>query len=506
VDDRVSEPTRLAEEARVARLRGLVKLHPKDHVPELAEGLVELSRALAEHRRYDEAVQAADEAVDLFEELTEGLPGAYRDSYGWAIFNLGRRLRDLGRVDDAHELYQEGIEIRRRDHRHDPYDRARFLGATLSEYSQQLLRDDRTEDALTAAREAVVLYRAARQEAPDAFTPELARALTCAASALRGLGRPGDAVDAMKRAVSLYRRVAAEDQSCEPDLAAALRALAQTQSWAGAHRAAVATAASAVEVGREIAATLPTTQQHQLALGLVRHVRVLLAGDQPEAALDPVTEAVDAWRAIAEADPNHRDLLAVTLALQANAAARTESADRGRASAAQAWALAREVVFDEGGDVMVLVETVQTAWPALDPAEAEVALHELIDVVGDPTTDNLRSAAGQAWLDLADLLQQAGRPDEGLAALDRCICLRREKYDHRPATNQRLLAATYRRLAERMTGLGRHEDAAAATADADAITAAVIEWPDDTGVVPPVPRPPIESALVERADHYLPDQ
>jgi tetratricopeptide (TPR) repeat protein len=222
----------VSEAAIVAQLRSLVKLSAKDYEPQLAGALVELSRALAGQRRYDEAMHAADEAVDRFEELTENLPGAYRDAYGQATFNLGQRLRDLGQVDDAHQLYQDGIEIRRREHRHDPYGRAQYLGATLRDYSDELLRDDRPAQALSAAQEAVALYRTAREEAPGAFTPELAGSLMRTAQAQRALGRSDEAVDAMKRAVSLFRRAAAEDDTHEYQLAIARRELAQIQDGA----------------------------------------------------------------------------------------------------------------------------------------------------------------------------------------------------------------------------------------------------------------------------------
>jgi tetratricopeptide (TPR) repeat protein len=228
------EPISLAESAIVAQLRALVKRSADDYLPQLAEALVELSRAQALHHRYDQAMHAADEAVDLYEELAEGLPGAYRDSYGRATFNLGLRLRDLGRVDDAHQLYQEGIEIRRREHRHDPYERAHVLGATLSDYSEQLLRDDRPAEALAAAQEAVALYRTAREEEPDAFTAELAGTLLRLARALQAVGQPDDAVDALKRSVSLFKRAAAADDAHEPGLATARQELAALQDRAAA--------------------------------------------------------------------------------------------------------------------------------------------------------------------------------------------------------------------------------------------------------------------------------
>src|SRR5215467_4469975 len=134
-------------------------MQPDGYQQKLAAALIGLSRRLADDERYQEAMVAADEAVDIYDELAERVRGSYRDGLGLATFNLGLRLRDLGQVEDAHSLYREAIELRRRAHRNDPYARAQFLGPTLTQYSRQLYRDGRYDESLAAAQEAIALFR-----------------------------------------------------------------------------------------------------------------------------------------------------------------------------------------------------------------------------------------------------------------------------------------------------------------------------------------------------------
>src|SRR5262249_48189371 len=91
----------LSEETSVAPWRARMARQPGPNEASLAVALLALSSALAQRERFDEAVAAADEAVDLYEELAERLGDTYRDSAALAVFALGCRLHDLGQFDEA---------------------------------------------------------------------------------------------------------------------------------------------------------------------------------------------------------------------------------------------------------------------------------------------------------------------------------------------------------------------------------------------------------------------
>ncbi|MCX6633607.1 MAG: SIR2 family protein, partial [Acidobacteria bacterium] len=100
-------------------------------------------------------------------------------------------------------------------------ERARILnnlGARLSDLG-------RREEALQATEEAVRLYRQIAAERPDAFLPDLASSLNNLGPVLSVLGRREEALQATEEAVSIRRQLAAErPDAFLPDLATSLGA------------------------------------------------------------------------------------------------------------------------------------------------------------------------------------------------------------------------------------------------------------------------------------------
>jgi hypothetical protein len=215
------------------------------------------------------------------------------------------------------------------------------------------------------------------------------------------------------------------------------------------------------------------------------------------------TEAVQVCRPIAAAQPNLRIQLALALALAGQAGHGVGASDAGRPAAEEAWALARALVDEDGHPPVVLFDIVRVAWPALGPADGERALTDVIERLGQPPAPRNRRMAAQSWLDLSSLRHEAGRDEDSLAALESCIGLRRQLFEEAPWVLQRQLVATLRLRAERLTALGRGDEASATTAEAESLAAEVFEAPDRESGAVPVPRPPIESALVDRAENYF---
>ena len=89
-------------------------------------------------------------------------------------------------------------------------------------------------EALEAAREAVDLYKALAGESPAAYTPDLAASLNNLAIRLSEAGERGEALEAAREAVDLYRSLVEDSPAAyTPDLAMALNNLATFLSEAG---------------------------------------------------------------------------------------------------------------------------------------------------------------------------------------------------------------------------------------------------------------------------------
>ena len=144
-----------------------------------------------------------------------------------ALNNLASCLRDLGRREDALAAAEEAVDL------------CRALAAARPDaFTPDLARRSPTSPALPERsrpargrarrrRGGRDLYRALAAARPDAFTPDLAMALNNLASRLSALGRREDALAAAEEACDLYRALAAaRPDAFTPDLASALNNLA----------------------------------------------------------------------------------------------------------------------------------------------------------------------------------------------------------------------------------------------------------------------------------------
>ena len=119
----------------------------------------------------------------------------------------------------------------------------------LNNLANRLSDLGRREEALTAAEEAVRLYRALAEARPDAFIPDLALSLNTLAAMLSALGRREEALTAAEEAVRLYRALAeARSDAFIPDLAGSLWVLGDPYGEIEKPDVAIATLAEAIQL------------------------------------------------------------------------------------------------------------------------------------------------------------------------------------------------------------------------------------------------------------------
>jgi len=176
-----------AERARALRMRGL---------------------ALSALGRREEALEATQEAVDLYRRLAAQHPDAFLPDLAMSLNNLGKALSELGRRAEALQAAQEAVEIRRQLAAQHPDAFLPDLAMSLNNLGAMLSELGWREEALEATQEAVDLYRRLAQQHPDAFLPYLAGSLNNLGAMLSALGRRAEALQAAQEAVDLYRRLA----------------------------------------------------------------------------------------------------------------------------------------------------------------------------------------------------------------------------------------------------------------------------------------------------------
>ncbi|MEV8512182.1 tetratricopeptide repeat protein [Dactylosporangium sp. NPDC051484] len=235
-----------AEAIRVALTRRMASADPDAYQPKLAETLDALARRLSQLGRHEEALRAADEAVDVYDELEDRHPGMYRSALGAATSDFALQLDRLGRYADALAVDQQAVEILRGLDRNNPGGRADGLGHALTNLSVSLAQADRDDEALQAAQEAVELYQAARKQAAGSRTTAYSRALVILAASLETLGRHGEALDVAKRAANVCHESGSTGSAERAQqLAAALRSVSEICGRLGQHDEAAAATAEA---------------------------------------------------------------------------------------------------------------------------------------------------------------------------------------------------------------------------------------------------------------------
>jgi tetratricopeptide (TPR) repeat protein len=219
-------------------------------------------------------------AAALARRLSDTLPAtADAAQRAHRLDNLGLRLSQLGRRQDALTATTHAVKIRRQLAATNPTAFEPDLAASLNNLSVMLSDVGLRADALAASTQAVDIRRRLAALNRAAFEPGLAMALNNLSVALSNLGRRQDALSASTQAVELYRRLAATNPTeFEPDLARALTNRSADLSDLGHLQDALTTTTHAVGIHRRLSATNPAALEPDLARALWVFARVRAAG------------------------------------------------------------------------------------------------------------------------------------------------------------------------------------------------------------------------------------
>ncbi len=200
-----AEAALAASEQAVAAHRGLEVADPVGFAPGLALSLLNLADRLGGVGRWDAALLAAEEALAVFRRLSADNPDAFLPDVAKSLNNVATALSSLGHNDRALAATEEAVRLYRSLVEHwsaPPKAAARAdwiaskLAGSLYNLALHLVSLDRREAALVAIEQAVAIRRRLAAPLPDAFAPDLARAL----GVWGDLALPGDA----GKAVALF--------------------------------------------------------------------------------------------------------------------------------------------------------------------------------------------------------------------------------------------------------------------------------------------------------------
>ncbi|HXC91831.1 MAG TPA: tetratricopeptide repeat protein [Stellaceae bacterium] len=189
-----------AEEA-VDHYRALAAARPDAFTADLALSLNNCAIMLSEVGRREEALGAAKEAVDHYRALAAARPDAFTPDLAMSLNNLAIRLSDLGRREEALGMAEEAVRHYRALAAARPDAFTPNLASSLNNLANRLSNLGRREEALAAAEEAVRLRRALAEARPDAFGAEFARCLWVFGDLQGDAGKPDRAVGTLAEAI-----------------------------------------------------------------------------------------------------------------------------------------------------------------------------------------------------------------------------------------------------------------------------------------------------------------
>ena len=123
------------------------------------------------------AVQAGAQGLAPLRRLAEANPDAWLPDLASSLNNLGNRLAEAGRREEALAPTEEAVTIRRRLAQNNPDAWLPNLAASLNNLGVSLAEAGRREEALAPTEEAVTIRRRLAQNNPDAWLPDLATSL-----------------------------------------------------------------------------------------------------------------------------------------------------------------------------------------------------------------------------------------------------------------------------------------------------------------------------------------
>lgn len=275
-----------AEEVVVIR-REQAKRSPAEHMPDLAQSLIDLGRWWSELGQRENALACTEEAVAILREVTERWPVFLLDLAA-SLSQLGNRQGELGREEEALLTTEEAVAIQRALARQRPEAFLPDLAASLTDLGDHQRKLERFLDSLASTEEAAFYFREMAKQRPERFLPSLAKSLTNLGDSQSELGIGEQAVDTVEEAVGYLRQLSTlRPETFLLELARALGSLSACRSRLGRHEEALTAAGESISLLMSFARGRPEAFTTDLQRALAQYTSLFQAlGRSPDA--DPL--------------------------------------------------------------------------------------------------------------------------------------------------------------------------------------------------------------------------
>lgn len=434
-----------------------------------------LGARLSDLGRHEEALKATEQAVRFYRALVQRHPDTFGSSLAASLGNLSSRLSEMGQREEALQAAQEAVELYRELTQRNPDTFQQGLAMSLGNLSTRLSNVGHREEALKAAEEAVELYLLLAQRNPYAFQPDLASSLDALGISLSELRRLEEALKATQEAVELYRVLAyRHPDAFQPDLARTLNNLGNRLGDVGHREEALKAAMEAAELYRMLAQRNPDAFQPGLAMSLNNLGLGLSDLGRLEEALKATAEAVELYRMLAHRNPG---AFQVNVAkCLSNLGARLIQLGRyeeGLKSSEEAVEIYRMLAQQHPGvfqpDLSMSLSNLALALKALGRPEALKVGEEAVGLHRELARHNpktFRPDLARSLSNLGTMLSDFGKRDEALKVTEEAVGLYREMAQSNPEAFQPDLASGLNNLGAMLSYLERRGEALKVTQEA----------------------------------------
>ncbi len=429
----------VVDQALASALAGLSGESAK---PERAAIVSNLGLRLSELGRREEALKASEEAVRIRRQLAAQRPDAFLPDLAMSLSNVGMMLSKLGRREEALKSSEEAVSIYRQVAAQCPDVFLPDLATSVSNVGVRLSELGRREEALKASEEAVRIRRQLTAQRPDAFLPDLAMSLNNAGTMLSELGRREEALKASEEAVAIYRQLTAQGPDAFlPYLALSLGNVGAMLSGLGRRDEALKASEEALGLYRQLAAQRPDAFLPDLALSLSNVGNMLGELGRWEEALKASQEALCIRRQLAVQRP---DAFLPDLAASVNNVG-NRLGELGRLEEAlkaneEAVSIRRQLAEQHPdaflpdlaaslNNVGAMLSALGRREEALKASEEAAAIYRQLAA---QRPDAFLPDLAMSLSNVGMMLSELGRLEEALKASDEAIGIRRQLAEHHP--------------------------------------------------------------------------
>ncbi|MCO5322051.1 MAG: tetratricopeptide repeat protein [Microthrixaceae bacterium] len=472
---RFPEALEAAQEA-VDVFRRLAAEEPATFQADLVQGLNNLCNARFQSDDSEGGLQAIDEAVAIIRSRTSRSEEGKPEDLAAALSNRAGLLASIGRTSESIESSTEAVSLYRVLAAEDPATYEPLLSAALTNHAGQLHRMNRFADGVQYATEAVTIRRRLASTNPAGFQEPLAVSLQALSRLLRDTGYLTEGIAAIEEVVATRRTVAARgDAVADAALADSLTAMASLLTRKGSLEASSRALQEAISVRRRLAEAQPATYEGTLAAALTQYSDVLRGQGEVKRALVAIQEAIGIRRALAVQQPRGLSPgLANALTASGEILRRTGPLEEARDALEEAVEIYRQLaayeaqVYEPGyASSLVGYSNLLSSLhrPHESLAQIERAL-EIYDRLADQDPGSFEAELAGSLDNWARVLVAVGRPRDGIGAALSAVDIYRKLSDANSGAYKTDLVMALEHASQLLAGIGALAEATDAIVEA----------------------------------------